>query len=128
MKIFQKTLLCSALIIAPMAAAQAHDDAAAHNSWLEAQKIDVEPTITIQETEIPADSATGAPAPGSYENPVSPGVQPAPTQPGQPVQPGYSTPNAPMPDTGAQPMPGAAPIEEHSDMHQGGMTQPGGLQ
>lgn len=127
MKIFHKTLLCSALIIAPMAAVQAHDDAAAHNSWLEAQKIDIEPTITIQETEIPADSATGAPAPGSYDNPVSPGVQPAPAQP---AQPGYTTPDATMPDTGNQPpMPGAAPIEEHSDMPQGGgMSQPGGLQ
>lgn len=68
MKTMQKTLLITALLAAPFAAAQAHDDPAAHQAWLERQKIDVQPTLEITETEIPADSA-GTSSPGTYRQP-----------------------------------------------------------
>jgi hypothetical protein len=48
--------LIAALLAAPFAAAQAHDDAARHRAWIAAQKIDVQPTLTVKETQVPADS------------------------------------------------------------------------
>lgn len=119
MKILHKTLLCSVLIAVPMVAVQARDNDAAHRAWIEAQKIDIQPTITIKESEIPADSAAGASAPGSYGQPVAPGAQPYGAQPGQPVQPGYTAPGT----SNHQSMPGAStPMEERPGMqHQGGM-------
>ncbi|MFT0546413.1 hypothetical protein ACMHYO_08730 [Allopusillimonas ginsengisoli] len=119
MKILHKTLLCSALITVPVFAVQAHDNDAAHRAWIQAQKIDVQPTITIKESEIPADSGTGASAPGAYSQPVTPGAQSYGAQPSQPAQSGYTTPGT----SNQQPMPGgSAPIEDHPGMqHQGGM-------
>jgi hypothetical protein len=68
LKTIQKTLLISALLAVPFAAAQAHETAAAHEAWIKAQKIDVQPTLKVSETQIPADSAggsTGSSAPGT---------------------------------------------------------------
>jgi hypothetical protein len=57
MKQLYKTLLVSALLAAPFATVQAAQSQAAHEAWIKAQKIDVQPTLTIKETTIPADSA-----------------------------------------------------------------------
>src|SRR3546814_11030695 len=67
MKTLHRTLLMAAMLAAPFAAAQAHETDAAHRAWLKAQQIDIKPTLTITETEIPAGSSatstgTGAPA------------------------------------------------------------------
>lgn len=62
MKILYKTILISAILATPFAATQAqtqghaHESAAAHKAWIEAQKIDIKPTIRITETQIPAGS------------------------------------------------------------------------
>ncbi|HEU0228956.1 MAG TPA: hypothetical protein VFR20_00145 [Burkholderiaceae bacterium] len=56
MKQLYKTLLVSALLAAPFATVQAHETQAQHEAWIKAQKIDVQPTLTIKETTIPASS------------------------------------------------------------------------
>lgn len=113
MKIFHKTLLCSVLIITPIAVVQAHETEAQHQAWIRAQKIDIQPTITIKETQIPASSV-----PGSYSQPVAPGAQSSGGQSGYTV-----------PGTGNhQSMPGSAPIEDHSGMqNRSGMQNQGGM-
>src|SRR5690554_5375343 len=64
MKTMHRTILITALLAAPFAVAQAHDDAAAHQSWLERQKIDIQPTLEITETEIPVGSSATTTSPG----------------------------------------------------------------
>src|SRR3546814_8701736 len=57
MKTLHRTLLMAAMLAAPFAAAQAHETDAAHRAWLKAQQIDIKPTLTITENEIPAGSS-----------------------------------------------------------------------
>jgi len=67
-KKMHKTLLIAALMAVPFAAANAHDDSARHRAWIEAQKIDIKPTLTIKETTVPADqvgNSTSTPATGT---------------------------------------------------------------
>lgn|GEM_PF-4858073 len=86
MKTVHKTLLIAALLAAPFAAAQAHDDAARHRAWIAAQKIDIQPTLTVKETQVPADSvnqgASGYQQQGSqgYQQPAAPAGGMAPPQ------------------------------------------------
>lgn len=74
MKLLRKTLLVSLLLATPFAAVQAAESAAAHEAWIKAQKIDIQPTLKVTETKIPADSAGSSssqtnPQPGSSMNP-----------------------------------------------------------
>jgi outer membrane protein W len=57
MKLLYKSLLVSALLATPFAAANAHESQAAHDAWVKAQKIDVQPTLSIKTTTIPASEA-----------------------------------------------------------------------
>ena len=112
MKTLNKTLSLALLLAAvPLAAAQAQDEGAAHQAWLKAQKIDIKPTLTIKETQIPADSVPGAsgtaPASGTMA-PVTPSAAPSSSggyAPG--VQPSGTAPVYP------------APIENRSEMNTG---------
>lgn len=104
MKTVHKAIFVAILLATPFAAAQARDNAA-HQRWLEAQKIDIKPTIKITETQIPADSA------GSSSNYGAPATQaPGASMPssGTPVQPstgsmpssgGYAPSMPPTPST-----------------------------
>ncbi|MFW7342986.1 hypothetical protein V0R37_15780 [Pollutimonas sp. H1-120] len=126
MKTLNKTLLLAALLAAPFAAAQAHDDEAAHRAWLKAQQIDIKPTLRIEETEIPAgtsatSSGTGAPA--GTQSPSS--VTPSPSSPAAPPSTTPSSPGTYSPGiqpSGTPPYP--APIENHPGMNSGMGTQP----
>ncbi|MEO6958508.1 MAG: hypothetical protein ABI228_00895 [Burkholderiaceae bacterium] len=73
MKLLHKTLLVSLLLATPFVAVQAAESAAAHAAWIKAQKIDIQPTLKVTETKIPADSAGSSssqtnPPPGSSMN------------------------------------------------------------
>lgn len=119
MKTLNKTLLLAALLATPFAAAQAHDNEAAHRAWLKAQEIDIKPTLTIKETEIPADSSAmpaGAGAPAGTTSPSSPSAPPSTT----PSSPGTYSPG--IQPSGTPPYP--APIENHPGMNSGMGTQP----
>jgi hypothetical protein len=126
MKTLHKTLLISALLVTPFVNVQARDEAA-HRSWIEAQKIDIKPTLEITETEIPADQASGStntPMPGA----VSPtDTMPTPQMPSSNM-PSSNMPSSNMPSSGgyepATPsggtMPqGSAPIESPMDTDAG---------
>ncbi len=114
MKTMQKTLLITALLAAPLAAAQAQGDAARHRAWIEAQKIDVQPTLTVKETEIPADSSTGQSQPmsPSYNTPA--GQAPSTNMPATPSSSGSGSYAPSM--NGQQPMPGHQGMESGSGM------------
>src|SRR5690606_15959078 len=92
-----KTLLITVLLAAPLAAAQAQDDAAKHRAWIEAQKIDVQPTLTVKETEIPADSGAAQAQPVTLKV-NAPGTEPQltnmPAAPSTPSPDSYATPPA----------------------------------
>lgn len=113
MKTLSRTLLITALLAAPFASVHARENQSAHEAWIKAQKIDIEPTLRITETEIPAGS-TGATSgqgttgstPGTYM--PSTGTTPSTNMPSSnmPSSEGY-TPPAP-PSTGTQQ--GGAPI------------------
>lgn len=105
MKILHKTVFATALLAFPLAAVHAQDDGAAHRKWLEAQKIDIQPTLEISETEIPMDSSTGYTQPGTT-TPSNPGSNmpssqvPSPSQPSgtyTPVMPSTNPPSTNMP-------------------------------
>ena len=117
MKTMHKTLLITVLLAAPLAAAQAQGDAAKHRAWIEAQKIDVQPTLTVKETEIPADSgaAQTQPMPPSYNTPAT--QAPSTNMP--------AAPSTPSPDTYATPPAGGQqqPMPSHPGM--GGSTGTG---
>lgn len=89
MKLLHKTLLVSLLLATPFAAVQAAESAA-HAAWIKAQKIDIQPTLKVTETKIPADSAGSSssqtnPPPGSSMNPGQMNMPPsqAPSSPAQ---------------------------------------------
>lgn len=107
MKTMQKTLLITALLLAPLAAAQAAQQSASeHQAWIEAQKIDVQPTLTVKESQVPADSGTSQPS--SYGTQAPSGMNPQmPATPANPNSGSYA-PNA-------QP----APMQSHPGMQSG---------
>ena len=72
---FQKSLVFTALLALPFTATQARDEA-----WIKAQKIDIQPTLRVTETEIPAGSTA--------------------TTPGYPSTSGQTVPGSNMPSTG----------------------------
>ncbi|UYO94651.1 hypothetical protein [Pollutimonas sp. M17] len=118
MKTLHKKLLLTALLAAPFAAAQAHDDDAAHRAWLKAQQIDIKPTLTIKETEIPAGSAASSTGTGSPAGTSAPSSMPAsPSAPPStmPSSPGTYSPGAQPSGTPVYP----APIENHPGMNSG---------
>lgn len=116
MKTLSKTLMVAALLAVPFAAAQA---STAHERWIEAQKIDIKPTISVTETQIPADSVNGVqnqgstvPAPGTYtpsNGSAAPGTMPAPGT-YMPSTPSPNTTNTPMPPSGTYTPQGNTPI------------------
>lgn len=139
MKTVHKTLLIAAMLGLPLAAAQAHDNEAEHRAWLKAQQIDIEPTLKITETQIPADGATTT-APSStmpsYGTPgaSSPGSSMPSTQMPSTQMPSTQTPSTQMPSTQSpsssgsyapMPSPGAAPgtTEGSPGMNSGMGTQ-----
>lgn len=113
MKTVHKTLLIAVMLGMPLAGAQAHDNDAQHRAWLKAQQIDIEPTLKITETQIPADGTTTT-APSStmpsYGTPgaSSPGSSMPSTQMPSSQMPSTQSPSssgsyAPMPAPGAAP-------------------------
>ncbi|NYT62097.1 hypothetical protein H0A66_07160 [Alcaligenaceae bacterium] len=55
MKTLSTTLLITAALLAvPFASVQARETPAQHEAWIKAQKIDIKPTLTVTETQIPA--------------------------------------------------------------------------
>jgi hypothetical protein len=105
MKLFYKTLLISLLAATPFAAVQAAESAAAHAAWIKAQKIDIQPTLKVTETKIPADAAGST---GSQTNPpTAPSMNP-PTNQGQMNAPSYpnQTPSRPAQDNNSMMHPG----------------------
>ncbi|MGB3291104.1 MAG: hypothetical protein WBA83_17690 [Burkholderiaceae bacterium] len=114
MKTWNKALMLTVLLAAPFAVAQAHDDGAAHRAWLKAQQIDIKPTLTVKETEIPAGSAassTGAPAGTNSTMPSSPSAPPSVT----PSSSGTYSPGIQRSSPPSYP----APIENHPGMNSG---------
>ncbi|HUH60408.1 MAG TPA: hypothetical protein VL001_10055 [Candidimonas sp.] len=117
MKTLHKAILISTLLVTPFVNVQARDEAA-HRAWIEAQKIDIKPTLEITETEIPADQAgaTNSQMPGA----VSPtDTMPTPRMPSSNM-PSSNMPSSNMPSSGGyEPAPpsggtmpqGSAPIE-----------------
>lgn len=91
MKLLHKTLLVSLLLATPFAAVQAAESAAAHAAWIKAQKIDIQPTLKVTETKIPADSVGSSssqtnPPPGSSMNPGQMNNMPPSQAPSSPAQ------------------------------------------
>jgi len=118
-KTVHKTLLIAALLAAPFAAVQAHDDAARHRAWIAAQKIDVQPTLTVKETQVPADSVNQGSS--GYQQQGSQGYQQQGTQGYQ--QPAPSGGMAPPQDSSGSSSYGAGgnmPSHEGMGMQQGG--------
>ncbi|HEY9573839.1 MAG TPA: hypothetical protein VIR76_12050 [Pusillimonas sp.] len=114
MKTLHRTLLMAAMLAAPFAAAQAHETDAAHRAWLKAQQIDIKPTLTITETEIPAGSSatsTGTGAPAG----TAPSHMPASPSSTMPSSQGTYSPG--IQPSGAPAYP--APIENHPEMNSG---------
>jgi hypothetical protein len=85
----------------PFAAVQAAESAAAHEAWIKAQKIDIQPTLKVTETKIPADSA-GSPSSRTNPPPSPPANPPSssPMNPGQTNMPSYpnQAPSSPAQD------------------------------
>ncbi|RTZ44602.1 hypothetical protein EKL30_08535 [Candidimonas sp. SYP-B2681] len=121
MKTLNKALVIAALLAAPFAGAQAARDQAAHEAWIKAQKIDIQPTLRVTETEIPADSsATGSQMPGTSSQPGSTSSGAA-NSTGTGLVPPSSPPaqSAPYPGTGSTMPGGTAPFP----VHPGGQKQ-----
>ncbi|WP_073107164.1 hypothetical protein [Pollutimonas bauzanensis] len=102
--------MIAALVAAPFAAAQARDQSA-HEAWIEAQKIDVQPTLKVTETQIPADSATGA----SSSSTTAPGGTGANGSMSEPRAPSSNMPSssggyAPAAPSTNMPQEGGAPV------------------
>jgi hypothetical protein len=119
MKTLNKTLLLTAMLAAPFAAAQAHDDDAAHRAWLKAQQIDIKPTLNIQETEIPAGSSGTSTGTGMPAGNTSPSMPSSPTAPPSTMPSSQGTYSPGVQPSGAPAYP--APIENHPGMNSGGM-------
>lgn len=84
-----KALLAMALTV-PFAAAQTATAKSSHEAWIEAQKIDIEPTLSVQETVVPLDQ-------------IPPELQPSPSSPSYGTTPAPSAvPPAPAPAPGTQ--------------------------
>ncbi len=75
MKKLYKTVLVAALVAAPFATVQARESSAAHEAWIKAQEINVQPTLTIKETTVPADSVNVPPANSTPSAPSGVGGQ-----------------------------------------------------
>lgn len=108
MKTSSKTLLLAALIAVPFTAAQAADEA-----WIRAQKIDIQPTLKITETEIPADSSATSATPPTSSMPGSTGTQ-APPSTYQPPMPPSTSPSSPGVYAPAAPSPSTTPSQERT--------------
>lgn len=106
MKILYKTILMSAILAIPFAATQAqaqtqaHESAAAHKAWIEAQKIDIKPTIHITETQIPAGSMTNASGSGTPGMSAPSSAAPTGSSSDSMRMPSNRLPRATTPDTG----------------------------
>jgi len=110
MKAIHRTLLISALLATPFAAVHAAESQAAHEAWLKAQKIDIEPTLKVTETKIPAGS-TGAPSGSSNNGMGNGGMNNGAGMPGQqmPSQaPSQTMPSSQMPSGNSMGSPGAS--------------------
>ncbi len=135
MKTVHKTFLIAALLALPLAAAQARDNDAKHRAWLKAQQIDIQPTLKITETQIPADgTSTTSPSSTmpSYGTPGSsmPSSQMPSNQMPSNQMPSTQMPSTQMPSTQSppsgsyapMPAPGSAPgATEGSDGMNSGM-------
>lgn len=109
MKTLTKSLIIAAIMAAPFAA-QAHETAAEHQAWIEAQKIDIQPTLKITETQIPADQAGTNNSGSGYTTPSTSGqTMPSTTMPSSDMPPSS------MPSAGSQGS-GEAPIQDNSTM------------
>ncbi|NYT38640.1 hypothetical protein ERD78_16955 [Allopusillimonas soli] len=114
MKTLTKSLIIAAIMAAPFAA-QAHETAAEHQAWIEAQKIDIQPTLKITETQIPADQAGTNSSGTGYTTPSTSGqTMPSTTMPSSDMSPSSMPPSS-MPSSGSQ---GSteAPIQDNSTM------------
>ncbi|HEY9281381.1 MAG TPA: hypothetical protein VIP51_15025 [Eoetvoesiella sp.] len=118
MKTSHKILLVSILLATPFAAAQAQSSRASHEAWIKAQKIDIQPTLKITETEIPAGSPATSTGPGNTGT-GTPGSQMP--QPGSAPVPDSQVPAYNTPATGPS---GNAPIQDRSTMPYGSGQQP----
>ncbi|PLC51326.1 hypothetical protein CR159_03625 [Pollutimonas subterranea] len=106
MKTSSKTLLLAALIAVPFTAVHAADEA-----WLRAQKIDIQPTLKITETEIPADSSASSPSP-STTMPGTTGTQAPSTY--QPSMPSTTSPSSSGGYAPASPSPSTMPSQDRT--------------
>ena len=124
MKILHKTIFATALLALPFAAVHARDDGGAHSRWLEAQKIDITPTLEISETQVPLDSSTGYTQPGATMPSNSGSTMPSSQVPpsGQPS--GTYTPVMPSTNTQPSTMPGNRMPGQASPGMNSGMGQP----
>ncbi len=107
MKTLNKTILLAALMAVPFTAAHAADEA-----WLRAQKIDIQPTLRITETEIPADSATGSTTPSTTTMPGTTGAQNPSTY--QPSMPSTTSPSSSGGYAPASPSPSTTPSQDRT--------------
>ncbi|NGM88683.1 hypothetical protein G5B35_15355 [Parapusillimonas sp. SGNA-6] len=106
MKTVHKTCLIAVMLGLPLAAAQAHDNEAAHRAWLKAQQIDIQPTLKITETQIPADGSTTT-SPPTTTSPSS--TMPSYGTPGSSM-PSSQMPSSQMPSTQSPPSGSYAPM------------------
>lgn len=117
MKTLSKTLLIAALLAAPFAGAQARDQST-HEAWIKAQKIDIQPTLKVTETQIPADSAPGASSSQGTAMPGSTGSMPQ-TQTPSSNMPSSSGGYAPAAPSTNMPSQNGAPVYTHPGMNSG---------
>ncbi len=107
MKTLNKTVLLAALIVVPFTAANAADEA-----WIRAQKIDIQPTLRITETEIPADTATGSTTPSTSTMPGTTSTQNPSTY--QPSMPSTTSPSSSGGYAPASPAPSTMPSQDRT--------------
>ncbi|HWL30165.1 MAG TPA: hypothetical protein VNQ97_14785 [Burkholderiaceae bacterium] len=112
MKTVHKTCLIAAMLSLPLAAAQAHDSDAQHRAWLKAQQIDIQPTLKITETQIPADGSTTTSPSSTTPSYGTPGSSmPSSNMPSSQM-PSSQMPSTQSPSSGSyapMPSPGSAP-------------------
>lgn len=110
MKKPSKTLLiAAALLVVPFASVQARETSAQHEAWIKAQKIDIKPTITVTETQIPAGSEGGASSQGSTA-PASGSYMPSNNSTPSSNMPSSNMPSSNMPSSGTYTPQGTTPI------------------
>lgn len=112
--------LLAMLLTVPFVAAHSANAKSSHQAWLEAQKIDIEPTLSVQETVVPLDQIPpemrplpSSPSYGTMPAPnAAPPAPPAPA-PGTPGATGSGsyvpTPPSTMPQNGAATPPSTTP-------------------